>query len=59
MSEPKRISFNGGATYWEYSTPKRLAQIKANLAREVERKSFSPARCIEATLRLERRMYEP
>lgn len=55
----QRISFNDGQTFWEYDTPKRLEEIKAFLARQVEAERFSPARCISKTLKAERAMYEP
>lgn len=62
MSEPetKRVTFNGGLTFWEYDSSERLAQIKAFVAKqeakEVER-PFSPLQMVEATLKVERAMY--
>lgn len=55
----ERITFNSGATFWEYDSPERLAEIKAFVERQGRAdkpRSFDPQRMVEATLAVERRM---
>ncbi len=55
----QRISFNGGATFWQFETEERLAEIRAFLARkdEPEERSSFAQRCVKATLEAERKMF--
>ncbi len=57
MSKLERITFNNGATFWEYDSPERLAEIVALVNSEEAEKPFSPQRMVEATLKVERAMY--